>query len=108
MLFNSSMSNWVKKNSLDEIQRAFQQLGINCGKLLGNILDHRADHRGPGNVPFPPERGHFHADSPPAGFPFEEADTTSVATPCARDTQPSTVAAGSRAGVRPRTSLRTT
>ena len=62
------MNHWVKKNSLDGIQRTFQHLGINGGKLLGHILEHCVDHRGPGSMPFPSERGHFRADSPPVGW----------------------------------------
>ena len=42
------------------------------------------------------------------GSPFEEAETTAVASPCARDNSSAATAAGSRAGVRPRTSLRMT
>jgi hypothetical protein len=32
------------------------------------ILEHRVDHRGPGRLPFPSERCHFRADSPPVGW----------------------------------------
>src|SRR5205809_6188159 len=68
VLYDSYMNHWVKKNSLDGVQRAFQHLGINCGQLVSNILEHRVDHRGSGRLPFPSERRHFRADSPPVGW----------------------------------------
>jgi hypothetical protein len=32
--------------------------GINCGQLVGDILQHRVDHRGPGRLTLPSERCH--------------------------------------------------
>ena len=62
------MNHLGKKILLDGVQSAFQLLGINCGQLVSNILEHRVDHRGPGRLPFPSERRHFRADSPPVGW----------------------------------------
>ena len=62
------MNHVNKKILLDGVQSAFQLLGINCGQLVGDILKHRIDHRGPGRLPFPSERCHFRAYSPPVGW----------------------------------------
>src|SRR2546422_4418823 len=62
------MNHLGQKNLLDGVQRAFQLLGINCGQLVRNILEHRVDHRGSGRLPFPSERRHFRADTPPVGW----------------------------------------
>src|SRR5260370_3505841 len=65
---NSYMNHLGQKNVLDGLQGAFQLWGINCGQLVSNILEHRVDHRGSGRLPFPSERRHFRADSPPVGW----------------------------------------
>src|SRR5260370_13841686 len=60
--------NPLVKKSLDRGQRAFKHLGITCGKLLGDVLEHRVDNGSPGGMPFPSERRHFRANSPPVGW----------------------------------------
>src|SRR5262249_6655875 len=68
VLYDSYVNHRVKKILLDSIQRAFQRFGIGRGKLLGDILEHRVDHFGPGGMPFPSERGHFCAHGSPVSW----------------------------------------
>jgi hypothetical protein len=68
VLKNSYMNHLPQKKLPDGVQRAFQLMGINCGQLISNILEYGVDHRSPGSLPFPSERRHFGADSPPVGW----------------------------------------
>jgi len=62
------MNYLVKKNSLDCIKCAFQHLGIDRGKLLGDILEHRVEHLGPGGMPLPSKPSNFRAHRSPVGW----------------------------------------